>query len=667
MMKNAMQMFLPKKKLKSSNQALWLTRDLIRLIRKKKKKWKRCKDHGTREDFEDYKILEKEVKKGTSNAKKNYERKLAKNSKTNPKQFYTYLKTKTSNKESVGPLKDENGIETTDDMEKAEILNTFFSSVFTKESTENMPTPAQEQVQEPMTNISFTSTKVLEKLKNLKEHSAPGVDGIKPKILMKVAEEISLPLSLLFQKSYQAGDVPEDWRAANVTPIFKKGKKSEASNYRPVSLTSVLCRVMESIIKDSLTEHLERNTLIKNSQHGFRKKRSCLTNMLEYLEKVTKEVDAGNNVDIIYLDFSKAFDKVPLKRLLAKIKACGVDESTQKWINQWLHSRKQRVVLNGKASTWIEVISGVPQGSVLGPILFIIFINDLDTAVLPIGSILSKFADDTKSGRVIKGEKCQELFQSDINNLVKWANDCQMTFNASKCKVIHFGHDNPCYPYTMYGHAPAGTVLEVSDEEKDVGVWISNNLKPSLHCIKAVKKAYSILGQMSRAVTYRDRKTWVNLYKQYIRPHLEYCVQAWSPWTEQDKKLLESVQERAIKMVSGLLSNEYLERLAELGLPTLEERRCRGDMIQVWKILSKHDNVEIESFFQLANSNSGSSRPSTRLATQTLSLVKPRFRLDLRRNFFSVRVVDPWNELPEEVRSSTSLNQFKNSYDKCKA
>ena len=157
------------------------------------------------------------------------------------------------------------------------------------------------------------------------------------------------------------------------------------------------------------------------------------------------------------------------------------------------------------------------------------------------------------------------------------------------------------------------------------------------------------------------------MYKQYIRPHLEYCVQAWSPWTEQDKKLLESVQERAIKMVSGLLSNEYLERLAELGLPTLEERRCRGDMIQVWKILSKHDNVEIESFFQLANSNSGSSRPSTRLATQTLSLVKPRFRLDLRKNFFSVRVVDPWNELPEEVRSSTSLNQFKNSYDKCKA
>ena len=422
-----------------------------------------------------------------------------------------------------------------------------------------------------------------------------------------------------------------------------------------------ICKIMESIIKDNLVQYLEENNLITNSQHGFRQKRSCLTNLLEYVEKLTKAIDSGQDLDMIYLDFSKAFDKVPIKRLLVKIKAIGVNEKTCQWIEDWLLNRKQRVIINGKASDWISVMSGVPQGSVLGPLLFVIFINDIDRAVNSSQAILSKFADDTKCGNVILNEQSCETLQNDINNLLDWADKWQMQFNADKCKVLHFGRNNPRHSYYMNGYAPAGTILCNDDHEKDVGVYISTTLKPSLNCQNAANKANSVLGQMSRSVTYRDRITWIKLYKQYVRPHLEYCVQAWSPWLEHDKKILEQVQERAVRMVSGLKGKTYEERLKELNLSSLEDRRKRGDMIQVWKIINKHDNLPANQFFEFFQEG----RQTTRLSANYQNIVKPRFKTGARKYSFSVRVVDAWNSLPTSVKSAKTLNSFKSLYDKC--
>jgi ribonucleases P/MRP protein subunit RPP40 len=343
-----------------------------------------------------------------------------------------------------------------------------------------------------------------------------------------------------------------------------------------------------------------------------------------------------------------------------KIEASGINKKTVKWIEDWLKNRMQRVVINGKASEWILVISGVPQGSVLGPLLFVIFINDLDQAIQLSNSILYKFADDTKCGRVIENDDNIADLQKDLDNLLEWANTWQMQFNPDKCKVLHFGRNNPNAHYTMNGYAPAGTVLENVSEEKDVGVWISTSLKPSSNCQKAATRASSVLGQMSRAVTYRDRVTWIKLYKQYVRPHLEYCVQAWSPWLEQDKKVLEKVQERAVKMVSGLQGNTYEARLRELKLQSLEDRRKRGDMIQVWKILNKHDNLSWNDFFQRHEQNF----QQTRAGADNLNLKKPRFWSEVRRNSFSIRVIDSWNLLPRNIKSAGTLNQFKNLYDR---
>ena len=285
------------------------------------------------------------------------------------------------------------------------------------------------------------------------------------------------------------------------------------------------------------------------------------------------------------------------------------------------------------------------------------YINDIDDAIDLTSSIIKKFADDTKVVRVVESAGDREAFQAGINKLEEWSKDWQMLFNVGKCHILHVGFNNPMFKYTM-----GGKELVEEKQEKDVGVIVTTTLKPSAQCAKAAKKANQVLGQLSRAVTYRGR-TFVRLFTTYVRPHLEYCVQSWNPWTIGDKNLLEKVQERAIRMVSGLEGRTYEERLLELGLTTLEQRRERGDMIEVYKILTGKEDVKKEDWFTLARG--GRLGMDTRISDGVLNLLKPELvkNLDLRRYFFSVRVVDPWNSLPDDVKQAETVNTFKNRYD----
>ena len=651
---------VPKKKRRPNNRPIWMTRSIMRIIRKKIRLWKVYKESKDYHEYLAYKGVEKTVQKSVRRAKQKFERNLAKHVKKNPKAFYSYLRSKTSNKETIGPLKE--GKEyIANDERMANLLNDFFSSVFTTEDTDNIPKPVPTYTgSSPLTNINIQQETIEEKISKLRSSSSPGPDKLCPRLLQGISSVISRPLAIIYSHSLEEGTVPLDWKKAHVTPIFKKGEKSYVGNYRPISLTCILCKIMESIIRDAIILHLTRNNVILSSQHGFMARKSCLTNLLEYLEVLTKLVDEGYSVDVVYLDFAKAFDKVPHRRLVAKLKAAGINGCVLDWITAWLTDRTQRVVLNGNCSQWKSVNSGVPQGSVLGPTLFIIFINDIDGAVNTVLSVISKFADDTKLIRKVQHESDRHDFQNDIDNLLAWSEEWQMIFNASKCKVIHFGKRNPGYSYTIGGYAPAGTVLECVQEEKDLGVIIHQSLKPSAQCAKAAKKANQVLGQMTRALTYRDKYTWVRLYKQYVRPHLEYSVQAWSPWTDADINLLESVQKRAIRIVSGLTSNTYEERLTEVGLTTLYHRRQRGDMIEVWKILNEEEDVKYSTWFTMASDHS---MKVTRQSSNPYNILKPKYNSDIRKNFFSVRIVDMWNNLPENVHKAGSIGDFKREYD----
>ena len=311
--------FVPKKTRRSGSRPIWMTRSVMRIIRKKRRLWKVGTTTSDGQAYLNYKEVERTVRKAVRNAKRNFERKLAVNAKKDPKAFYTYLKTKSSNRENVGPLKDGKSF-VSEEEKMVEMLNGFFTSVFTQENTEGMPDPPRMFTgTSPLIDADITEEKIIGKIKNLKPSSAPGPDGITPKILQSVADIIASPLALLFKQSLADGVVPSDWRQANVTPIFKKGAKSNVGNYRPISLTSIICKIMESLLRDGITAHLHAHNVINASQHGFMSKRSCVSNLLQYLETITKLVDEGNCVDVIYLDFAKAFDKVPHERLLAKI------------------------------------------------------------------------------------------------------------------------------------------------------------------------------------------------------------------------------------------------------------------------------------------------------------------------------------------------------------
>ena len=410
------------------------------------------------------------------------------------------------------------------------------------------------------------------------------------------------------------------------------------------------------MIRDAIVHHLTKHNLTRDSQKGFMQGRSCLTNLLEYLEAMTKYLDAGKSVDIVYLDFAKAFDKVPINRLIEKCKGLGLSGKLIEWIHEWLSGREQRVVLNGEASSWKQVRSGVPQGSVLGPVLFLIYINDIDNAVNVTDSVLKKFADDTKWAMVVENEDDRQLFQKGLDSLMEWSEDWQMLFNVEKCHVIHAGRANKNYQYTM-----GGMSLKEVDFEKDVGVLLHKSFRPSLQCAKAAAKANSVLGQLCRGIGFRDKDTFIGLYKTFVRPHLDYCAPVWSPWNIGDRDILEAVQRRAVGMVTNLRGRTYEERLAELGMVTLEKRRERGDLIQAYKVLSGKDQVDPQTWFTRIQPREVGT--TTRAASGTMNVVRNEGRTDIRRNFWSVRVCDPWNRLPDSIKDQATTNSFKNALD----
>ena len=637
--------YVPKKKRSRQNNCVWMNKNVKNLINYKKRLFKLVKTNKSEENVKRLNLAEKKCKKAVRNAKRNYEKKLSANG-SNVKKFHAYIRSKTKIKFPVGPIK-KNGKTITDNKKMANLLNQYFGTVFTKETREPAP-DCDISSDIKLETVVITQSKVIEKINNLKVNSSPGPDGISVRLLQKHVNSLSLGLAIIYENSIRTGKVPSDWKLANVTPIHKKGSKGNVEHYRPISLTSIPCKILEAIIKDNIVDHLITNSLLKSTQHGFIKNKSTVTNLLEFFEYVSRSLDEGKSVDAIYLDFSKAFDKVPINKLLIKLKAHGIEGTLLKWIGDWLTDRKQRTVINGQFSDWITVLSGVPQGSVLGPVAFIIFINDIDLCVTR--QLVNKFADDTKVCTKILDLKDAEDLQLCLDNLLSWSKKWGMSFNIDKCSVIHFGKNNQKFRYKM-----SDTELQESSLERDLGVYISPDLKPSQQCQLAANRGKQALYQVQKAFLYRDHKIFVNIYKQYVRCHLEYASPAWNPFNLADIDKLENVQKKAVNLVQGLQGLTYEEKLKKLNLETLKSRRIKADLTLAFKIIRGFSDVNKNTWFHLVEH----SNIVTRLSSCQYNLKTQRSRTELRRNFFSNRIIEFWNSLPTDVKMCENVKKFK--------
>ena len=369
-------------------------------IREKHRAWRKFMRNKNDENQRAYIKCRNFIRNQTRKIRNNYEKNIAMEAKVNPKKFWSYVKSKTKIKQELPELITTEGTAKSD-QEKADALNAFFASVFVKEPGENIPSLESRTVAS-LQDVDFNEDIILKKMKQLKIGKSPGPDQIHPRVLKECAEAFKKPLKKIFISSFESGKLPEDWKQAEVCAIFKKGSRKSCNNYRPVSLTSIVCKLMESIIRDVLMSYILNNDLLSPKQYGFVTGRSTVLQLLHVLDKWTEALDNGEQIESIYMDFQKAFDTVPHRRLLRKLQSYGIKGKLLRWLQDFLSNRQQKVKVNRSLSSATSILSGIPQGSVLGPMLFIFFINDLPD---DIKSEVLLFADDTKLYRKIDPTK----------------------------------------------------------------------------------------------------------------------------------------------------------------------------------------------------------------------------------------------------------------------
>ncbi|MDW0252237.1 MAG: reverse transcriptase family protein, partial [Nitrososphaeraceae archaeon] len=641
-------LFVPRRQLRNSRQRKknsTYPKSIRKLLNKKASAWRSLSRRKSATRKSKYKRLVVKCRSAIKLFHKSRESKLIDGG--NLGAFYKFVNSKVSSHPGVPPLRDTHGNTVTLDAEKAELLNSFFSSVFTVDN--HIIAPPSSSIPLSLSNqfsgVCSTPDLVLKAIHKLKNSLSCGVDLLPAYLYKQLAMSIAYPLNIIFNLSLSTSKLPADWKAAIVTPVFKKGLASDPSNYRPISLTSTACKILESVIKDHIVAYLISNSLISPKQHGFLSRRSTTTQLLECCDIWHQHLSSKKQTDVIYLDLAKAFDSVVHSKLLYKLEYYGISGLALNWIRDFLCNRTQCVKIGSALSSSTLVGSGVPQGSVLGPLLFLIFINDMCEVVCD-GVDMRLFADDAKLFHTISNLSSSATLQSNLDNILKWCCDWQLQLSPSKCAVLSIGHRGFNYSYTI-NNMPINRV----DTIKDLGVTIDGSLSFDSHINNICAAARQRSGLILKCFSSRDPSLLIRAFCTYVRPLLEYASCIWSPSQKTVIHKIESVQRYFTKRLSYTTPLLYDSRLDFLGIDSLELRRLKCDLTMYYKILHNMVDVDPKQFFSISNVNYTRGHP--------LKLTKPICRTNTQLSNFNSRCINSWNQLPADAVLTNSLRSFK--------
>ena len=569
--------------------------------------------------------------------------------------FYRFVNSKSSCRSGVGTLIGPDGEVATRDKNKADLLNSYFASVCIVDDGFRPHTELTSEVSN-ISDVIFTEANVLKAARRIKSKSklSGDPDGYPVILLHKLRSVLCGPLALFYNSFMSIGRIPDAWKNAIVTPVYKKGSSSDPANYRPISQTSIFCKLMERVITAELSEHLLSTGIITKRQHGFVAKRSTTTNLLDSLNDWTLSVENRLIETIVYVDFARAFDTVSHEKLQLKLQACGVGGQLLHLIMDFLRDRSQATKVGHDISHRVSLTSGVVQGSCLGPLLFLVYINDL-VSIFNASVTPKLYADDLKLYACLSCSSSCAEFQQSLDLLTKWANTWQLTISVKKCCIMRVGSrqklvDGPLHQFTL-----CNNVLEYVNVVNDLGVLVDPHLTFQPHIDKIILKAARRCYLIFKSFQSRDTELLIRAFTTYVRPLLEVNSQIWSPYLLKDIRRIEAVQRRFTKKLNGLHSFSYAERLAFTGLERLEERRIRADLVFVYKLLFGLTGLNASDYFTLSTTS------ITRGHPYKLSLT--RCYTDTRKYFFSNRIVKIWNDLPIDTNFAT-IGSFRSAIDR---
>lgn len=652
---------VPVKQTKSGKPP-WKTRAPTSLIHRRQAAWQAYKQQRqqlgrkstqTLDSYKAFSAVNRELRGYAVKQQSDYERSLIDRSAENPKLLHSYIRNKKVGRPTVGPLLLQQDNLTDDAATMAELFASSFSSVFTSLSPSH-PSPHR-MFDGSLTQIEITHEHIRTVLRELQPESAMGPDDLHPYVLKACADELAYPLQIIFRRSLREGDLPTRWKTSLVIPIFKKGSRFDPLNYRPISLTSVVCKTMERLVCTQLRDYLETNSLLTTNQFGFRSGRSTMDQLLLVYNTVSKNNDLGGVTDVIFFDFSKAFDVVCHKILIDKLRSIGFSGKLIDWIASFLQGRVMNVKVKDRVSRPRPVTSGVPQGSVLGPLLFLVYI---DSIASNLSSEYKIFADDLKLYACVKHVpgttvSSSSLIQNDIDTLHATAASWCLKINPSKCAVLRFARPRASLPPPVY--FLDGQQIPHVETYCDLGVVVDQQLKFHDHIRTVVQKASGLSHSFLKSTVCRSPQFMMFLYTSHIRPIIEYCSCLWHTGFVEDLRVLENIQRRWTKRIDGLKTLSYADRLETLNLYSVQGRLIRADLIQCWKVFNGQSCLSPDDMFNL--------RPQTRTRGHCFHIFPIHSHTDIRQRFFSVRCVRAWNALPADVVCSPSLGSFKRMLD----